>query len=208
MTKTMIVWFALVVAACGGEGDGADPEPLTCQSIALCTTYDTKVFIGKVPAPEGGSVRDGLYRLAWAMDPDNIDEDPSYDDLDALEIRGQYFNWAGSFRDNIGAIATAGTTMTFKKSQLCERGSDGSSSTDSLEYKYTATGNELRLFSHIRRSDGVEWDRMKVYVLTSSPADVCKTVSSEPSAPGDSAICRVTNCACKFAVEGTVSTCT
>ncbi|HEY5928196.1 MAG TPA: hypothetical protein VIV11_41195 [Kofleriaceae bacterium] len=214
----MIVWFAFVVCACGGEGggdddspaaDAANAQPLTCKSIALCTTYDVKTFLGSVPAPAGGAVNDGLYRLAWVMDPDNVDEDAGYfQDLDALAIRGSSFNWAGFFRDDIGTWSTSGSVMTFKHTQNCERGSDGSVSTDMREYKYTASASELRIFSHVSRSDGVEWDRMYVYVLTSSPADVCKAVTSEPSTPGDSADCQVTNCACKFAVEGTVSECT
>jgi hypothetical protein len=208
-----------VVAACGGGGGGGGDDqpspdaqnvkPLTCSSIALCTTYDVKTFIGKVPVPEGGKVSDGLYRLAWVLDPDDIGETAGYhDDLDALAIRGGTFNWAGFFRDDIGTISTSGTMITFKQTQHCERGTDGSASTEALDYKYTATANELHLYSHVTRSDGVQWDSMKAYVLTSSPQDVCQTVSGDPTMPGDSAKCRVTNCACKFAVEGTVGECT
>ncbi len=219
MTRALFLCAAL--AACGGGGgggngdddppmpDAASAQPLTCKSIALCTTYDVKTFIGDVPAPSGGTVKDGLYRLAYVLDPSNIDEDPGYHaDLDALMIRGSYYNWAGFFRDGVGTFSTSGQTITFKESQNCERGTDGSSSTQMLEYKFTASDSELRIFSHVSRSDGVEWDSMYVYKRTSAPSEVCDTVSSEPSQPGDSADCHVTNCACNFAVENTVNECT
>jgi hypothetical protein len=213
----MAVSFLLVIGtACGGAAGGDDTPadatavtPLTCSSIALCTTYDVKTFLGDVPAPAGGTIKDGIYRRAYTLIPDDVGETAGYsDDLDALEIRQGTFNWAGFFRDAVGTIASSGDTITFHETRNCEGGRDGSPSTQAFEYRYTATGSELRFYSHVTRSDGVEWDKMHVYVLVGSPQDVCRTVGSEPSAPGDSARCNVINCACSFAVEGTVNECT
>jgi hypothetical protein len=216
--KQLILCLAL--AACGGgggEGGGDDDQPampdaavqpLTCKSVALCTTYDVKTFIGEVPAPAGGTVESGLYRLAYVVAPSNVNETPGYrDDLDVLMIRGTYFNWAGFFRNTIGTISTSGSVITFQDTQYCSYGEDGDAATTKKEYKYTAMAGELRIYSHVWRSDGVEWDEMMVYKQT-QPQGVCETVSTEPQQPADSAKCRVTNCACNFALEGTVQSCT
>jgi hypothetical protein len=204
-----------VLAACGGDDqpnsqpDSHTDQPLVCKSIALCTTYEVKTFTGTVPAATGGTVASGVYRLAYKLIPDDVGETGGYhDELEALEISGTQYNWAGFFRDEIGNIATSGTTLTFRASRKCSRGSDGDPSTNSQDYKYTATSNQLLIYDHVTRSDGVQWDEINAYVLTTSPQDVCTVVNSEPSAPGDSARCTVTNCACNFAVNDTVSECT
>lgn len=202
------------LAACGGADDegptvDAKPaaEPLVCSSVAFCTTYSVKTFTGTVPAPAGGTPRDGIYRLAYTLIPDNIGETAGYssDDLDVLEIRGGYFSWAGFHRDEVGTWTTAGTTLTMARTKNCERGSDSSTSTTTNDYPFTVSGSELHIYSHVTRGD-VEWDKMYVYKPAGS--DVCETVASPPAAPADSAMCRVTNCACKFAVNGTVNACT
>jgi hypothetical protein len=219
MTKAMFV-VVLAMAGCGGGGSNGDDDdqpavdaattaqPLTCKSIALCTTYDVKTFLGTVPAPEGGTVKDGIYRLQYVLVPSNVNETSGYhESLEALQIRGKYFNWAGFGHESIGTITTNGSMIAFNKTQYCYYGTDGDATTATTEYKYTATGNELRIYSHVTRSDGVEWDELNVYVPASSPADVCQTVSADPTQPGDSTKCRVTNCECHFAIEGTVNDC-
>jgi len=210
--------FVLVLAACGGgggDGDDGSPSPdsmmdtaLTCKSVALCTTYDVKTFVGTVPAPAGGSVENGVYRLAYDLIPDDVGEQEAYrDELEVLQIRDGHFNWAAFFHDELGTYTTSGQTITFQETRRCDRGAEGEASTARTEYAYTATGDELHLYSRVMRSDGVSWDKMYVYKRTTSPDDVCRTVNAEPSAPGDSARCNVTNCACSFAVEGTVDAC-
>jgi hypothetical protein len=207
--------FLIALAACGGGSDDSPAidaapmaEPLTCSSVAFCTTYDVKTFTGTVPAAMGGTPTDGVYRLAYSLIPDNVGEMPGYrDDLDVLQIRGGYYNWAGFFRDEIGTFTTSGTALSFRRTKNCERGSDGSADTTTTDYKFTASGNELHIYSHVKRSDGVEWDKVYVYKKTSGSNETCNTVSAPPSAPADSAMCNVTNCACRFAVEGTVNAC-
>ena len=46
-----------------------------------------------------------------------------------------------------------------------------------INYTYTATQNELRIFSHVSSGNGTEWDRMYVYVKASGAQDLCDTVS-------------------------------
>lgn len=215
--------LVLIIAACGGgtsntDGSGVDARgadarqdlpALTCKSIAHCSTYDVKTFLGTVPAPAGGTVKSGLYRLAWNLIPADVNEAGGYhDELEALAISGTSFNWASFHHDAVGTISTSGTTITFQETLNCNRGSDGSASTSMLKYTYTASGDELRIFSHVQRSDGVSWEKMYVYVLVSDPAEVCNAVANEPTTPGDSTQCRVSNCACKFAIDGTVNACT
>lgn len=212
-------WCALIpiLVACGSpppEHPGADamvtpPKALTCGSLAFCTTYDVKTFIDTVPAPAGGTLRDGIYRLAYTIDPASTGDTPGYHlDLDLLEIQGTSYNWAGFLRDHIGTVATSDTTVTFQKTSTCSGGRDGEATTDKLDYKYTATAGELDLFSHVMRSDGTQWDRLYAYKRVASPDEACATVTGDPQTPADSAQCRVTNCACHIAINGTVSSCT
>ena len=215
--KTSLLMMSLVLAACGGGDDGGTSasdapmmvEPLTCNSVAFCTTYDVKTFIGTVPTATGGKPADGMYRLAYTLIPDTVGEMATYiDDLDVLQIRGGYFNWAGFHRDEVGTFTASGDTLTFKSTKNCDRGSDGSASTEQTDYKFTASGTELHIYSKVTRSDGVMWDKMYVYKQASNPEEICKTVTSPPASPADSAMCRVTNCACRFATNNTVNACT
>ncbi len=211
-----LLW--LMTAACGGGGgddtplpDGATPAvPLTCKSVALCTTHDVKTFtVATLPVAGGGTVADGVYRLAYDLIPNDIGEQPGYfDGLDVLQVRGKHYNWAGFHRDELGTFTTAGTTLTFQQTRDCDRGTDGEPTTRTVEYRYTASATELHLYSRVMRSDGVSWDKVYVYKRTASPDEVCRTVPSDPAAPGDSARCTVSNCACSFAIENTVAACT
>ncbi len=206
----LLVLSLVTVAACGGSDDTTmSSDPLTCDSIAMCTTYDVKTFVGTLPAGAGGTIHGGLYRLAYTMIPEGIDgEEGGYEEgLDALMIDGTSYNWAGFFRDHAGTLATAGTTLTFQHTHSCYRGEDKGASSDTDSYPYTATATELRLYSHVERSDGVEWDNMLVYRLVDDPSEVCDTVSSEPATPGDSADCNVSNCGCSFSIGDTVTSC-
>lgn len=205
--RHLVCLFTVLAAACGG--DDSSSEPLTCESIALCTTYEVKTFTGTVPAPAGGTIKSGLYRLAYNLIPAGIpgEEEDYIDSLDALLIEGTQYNWAGPFRDDLGTLSTSGTDLTFTQTRRCNRGEDNGTYSDSTTYKYTATANELHVYVHVRRSDGMEWDQMDVYKLTSSPSEICETVSAEPSTPGDSAMCTVINCGCSFSVNGTVDVC-
>jgi hypothetical protein len=206
--RSYLCLFTVLVAACGEDTSGSS-EPLTCESIAICTTYEVKTFTGAVPAPAGGTIKSGLYRLAYNIIPDGIDgEEADYsDELTALLIEGTQYNWAGYFQDSVGKITIAGTDATFTDTRDCFRGADQGDSTNSWTYKFTASGTELHIYDHVRRSDGVEWDKMNVFKLVSDPDEICDTVSSEPSTPGDSAMCNVANCGCSFSVNGTVDAC-
>lgn len=201
--RTYLTLFTVLVAACGGDDTGSS-EPLTCESIAMCTTYEVKTFTGTVPTPAGGTIKNGLYRLAYNVIPSGIDgEDEGYSDtLDAILIEGNQFNW-----DNLGTFSTSGTEITFNDTRRCDRGTDEGEAMNTWTYKYTATATELHIFDHVSRSDGVEWEKMNVYKLVSDPGEVCDTVSAEPSTPGDSATCNVLNCGCSFSVNGTVDSC-
>lgn len=214
---TLSLCLLLPLAACGDDGGSHPSSPdaamsgqaLTCKSIALCTTHYVKTFLGVVPAPQGGTIQPGRYRLIYDQVPGNVGETAGYrDDLDVLEFRGAGFAWAGFFNDRIGTFTTAGTTLTLQATRRCNLGADGDPSTSKIDYPYTATSTEVRLFDHVTSSNGTSWDKMYVYQLISDPAAVCTTVPTEPASPGPSERCTVTNCACNFAIEGTVNACT
>ena len=211
--------FVIVLAACGGGGGGGDDssggvdapptEPLTCKSISICTTFEVKTFLGTPSTPAGGTLGNGIYKLAYKLIPDNINEDGGYhgDDIEVLQISGNQFNWAGFFRDEVGTVSVAGTKATFQATRRCSRGEDTGESTNKDEYPFTATAGELHIFSHVTRSDGVQWDEEQVYLRVDDPQKVCAAVANEPATPGDSVQCRVSNCACFFAVNDAVGEC-
>jgi hypothetical protein len=218
-TRLCFVLASAFAAACGGGGsdgdddpgtpDGASGEALACDAVALCTTYQVKSFLGTVPAPAGGAVANGLYRLAYDVYPADAGEEWAgyHDDLDVLLVEDGSYNWAGFFRDSVGSITASGTTLAFHSTHRCLRGAEGDADERTTEYPYTATANELHLYEHVTTGTG-EFDKLLVYRRADDPADVCATVDTEPASPADSAQCRVTNCACNFAVNDTVSECT
>ena len=52
--------------ACGSDDGGDSGDPLTCESLTLCSYAEvTNYHIASIPAPQGGTIADGQYRLAW-----------------------------------------------------------------------------------------------------------------------------------------------
>jgi len=199
----------MMVAACGGDDhgsqqppDAAPPQPLACNAFAYCSTYSVHKYIGTVAAPAGGTIADGVYRLAWEIDPDNVNEDPGQDYAEAMLIRGTQFVRGDS--GGRGSIVISGSHLTFQSVAHCTGGTDDGPSTDKLDYDYTAAGDQLSLFGQVSRSDGVKWTRQHVWLRV---GDVCQTVANQPTDPGDSYMCRVSNCACVTAMNDTVGSC-
>ena len=69
------IFVLLCVAACGGD-DSASPDAspnqaaeLRCIDFAYCSTYSVRTYQGTPSTPAGGTIADGVYRLAWVVAP-------------------------------------------------------------------------------------------------------------------------------------------
>ena len=209
------IWIlATTLAACGGGGggddgsgddgggdDGGDPDAaaaLVCSDFAYCSTYSVIEYEGVPPQPAGGTIPDGVYRLAWSVE-DDPDTENGQDYAEAyLFAGGQFIS-----RFARGRVSKSGTTLTLTDEQYCSLGTPGDPATTSITYPYSVDGDRLMLFSEV--TDGTTtWRKMYVYVRTDAP---CTTVANDPATPGDSYACRVINCVCRAAQGNTVESC-
>lgn len=180
----------------GGSSSGGNAA-LTCSSLALCTTYEVKTFLGQVPAPAGGALRDGIYRLDYIVSGASDDSFAGYKTgVEALLVQGSSYVWAGFSADERGTLTASGSTLTFADRTACPRGDTGDAFSGTDEFAYTTDGETLSMFHDVTVSNGDKYVDQYVFKRVSSPGDVCETVDSEPSSPGSSATCNVRNCGC------------
>tara|TARA_R110002073_G_scaffold74100_2_gene181079 strand:+ start:74418 stop:75164 length:747 start_codon:yes stop_codon:yes gene_type:complete len=216
----LIPILSCLVFACGGGGDdgekvadgggggGTDSSTqsgLTCSSLALCTSFDVKQFLGEDEVATGGSIADGTYVLAWEVtsDPSEDASEGYYSSVSALVISGGEYVGAGFSYEGAGTISTSGTTLTLHKKRSCGLGEDFGESDYTSEFEYTATSDRLILHSPVQSSNGLEWINQRVF-LRRGADQICTTVADEPTSPGESAQCHVSNCYCNVAENGTV----
>lgn len=180
----------------GGSSSGGATE-LTCESLALCTTNEVKIFLGDVPAAAGGTLGDGLYRLEYLIAGTDDPQAVGHSSVEALGIDGGQFIRASGFGANErGRVSTSGTTLSFGDRVACSLGATGDPISSSDEYEYTATADTISLYSEVS-SNGGRYLELHVFKKIDGPRDVCETVDTEPSAPGsNSAQCHVSNCGC------------
>lgn len=206
-----------MLAACGGGGDssggggadggggsgsgsGSNTTPLACSDFAYCSTYKVSVYEGTVGTPAGGTIADGTYRLAWDIAPVDSGYGDSENAYAIYFANGQFVY--GDYGER-GNVAIDGTALNFDGLAHCSEGTE-STGTRQFSYEFTATGNELHLFGEVSTSSTtftVEHVLLRV-------DDVCETVDSAPSSPGDSYRCNVINCACNAAQGSPVDSCT
>jgi hypothetical protein len=206
--------IGLGLAACGGEGGaatgdagasggdgGSGATPLTCQDFAYCSTYDVHRYVAATGTPSGGAIRDGVYRLAWEVDPPSSNQTPGSSYAEALMFRGGKYFVEKRYR---GTIAISGTTLAFTYTGYCDLGKDdGETSVFTNEQQYTAMSDRVILYDAVK-SGATSWLRERVFLRVD---DVCRTVSSTPSSPGDSYQCTVFNCVCRTAQGSTIQAC-
>jgi hypothetical protein len=222
MHRILPILFVLLLISCGGKetaGAGADAkpgvpavdaaaaQPLTCSSLAFCTSYEYRDYlIGTVPTATGGTISDGQYRASWRLIPDNVGSTAGFSNKTSiLEFRGRSYNWAGFFQDEVGTFNVSGSDLVMSATQKCSQGAEGSkyNPPDVATFKFTAIGNQVTIYSRIT-SGSKQWDEATVYEKI-SPQDFCSTSDPTPTTPGPSVNCQVSNCYCASAVNNTLA---
>ncbi|MGE3459800.1 MAG: hypothetical protein AB7O24_32120, partial [Kofleriaceae bacterium] len=157
-----VISFGLVACGSdGSDGDGTMDTPLQCSDFAYCSTYDVKSYIAPVPAPAGGSISDGLYRLAWTVDPPEAGIDPGTDYADAFRIDGEHFVF-GDYGGR-GTLSIAGTQITLHNIAHCANGEEVGTPDPVRTYEFTATTDQISLYS-TTTSGGTSWLSQSVYI--------------------------------------------
>lgn len=184
----------------GTPADAASVEGLTCSSFTLCSYAEVMFYASAtLPAPAGGTVTPGHYRLAWVETADASRAGVT-DDLAALEIAGSSFSWSGGPEGELGTFSVSGTDLTMHYTARCELGAQTRTDDRSFTFQYTATGNELRLYETVSG-----FAQARVFRRMSDASEVCDLESEAPASAGDSAVCNASNCFCAYAVGGTLA---
>jgi hypothetical protein len=217
------IFFVLILSACGssdpnngsvdasqGSGSGtkmdaAQQAPaLMCKDLAYCSTYETNQYNGTIDTPAGGTIADGVYRQAYKVNPDSAGQsNDTFGDYPQV-YRFQAGTFVNSDIGGRGTFTTSGTTITFNEVANCNLGAEGNASTHTGTGMYTALSDRIIFFEQVSSGTNM-WTSMNVYLKVD---DMCKTVSTVPTTPGDSYRCTVSNCACNSSTEGTVQECT
>ncbi len=198
-----------MVSACGGGGGGggsdggggggsdAASKPLSCSSLAWCTNYTVHNYVGSYPGATGGSIMNGTYRLAYEISGGGGGSSSDH----GFVISGHQVVGIGSTGDGVGVLTTSGNTLTIRSTEACDRTGRSIGPREPnivIEYLYTATSNEIRLFRTFNSGEAV-------YVYRLVSGSFCDPVPSEPATPEDSYLCRETNCKCAEAKEAVLS---
>jgi len=225
MKATLFTSSLLLFVACGGgsgpnnnnnpdastaHGDGptskmdAAPAPaLACKDLAYCSTYEINQYDGTIDTPAGGTVADGIYRLAYNVNPASAGQgNDTFGDY-AEVWRFQAGTFVNSDIWGRGTFTTSGTTMTQNEVSGCYLGTEGTASTSMRTYTYTALPDRIVFFDQVSNGS-MMWTAMRVFLKVN---DMCTTVSTVPTTPGDSYRCTVSNCACNESTQGTVQQC-
>ncbi|MCE9579381.1 MAG: hypothetical protein K8W52_40035 [Deltaproteobacteria bacterium] len=206
-----LVSFSILISLCGCGGSsstpGADagpgtPAALACDSLAFCSAIQVNTYLGTVATPAGGALADGVYRLAWEVDPADSEWGGVHDSAEVIRIAGGAFVRGGGLA-NRGTWSTAGTTLSLQVTGACELGTELGDVSRVETYAYTATAGRLTLFDRLEQGSKT-WLRERVFVAVTDPKDLCEMAGTTPANPGDSTQCQVSNCYCSYAIGGTV----
>jgi len=183
--------------------DAPAAPALACKDLAYCSTYEINQYNGTIDTPAGGTIADGVYRLAYKVNPASAGQ--SNDTFgDYAEVwRFQAGTYVNSSIWGRGTFTTSGTTMTQNEVAGCDLGSEGTASTATRMYTYTALPDRIVFFDQVS-GNGMMWTAMRVFLKVD---DMCKTVTTVPTTPGDSYRCTVSNCACNESTQGSVQQC-
>jgi hypothetical protein len=148
-----------------------------------------------LPAANGGTIADGMYRLAYVLDTKAThvtkDDSQGY----AYLFNGGQYVGVGFGEGSVGSFtATSGDNagISFTPSASCDSAAGTPESTTRKPWtkSYAVDGaGTLYLF-----------DGATAHVLIKVPS-LCSGVDAAPDAPGDSYTCHVQNCACAEAAN-------
>ena len=183
----------------------APVTPLACNSHTWCTTYSVKVFQGAAPAPQGGVISDGAYRLAYTLDPrTDANQRGTTDSGDLLYFEnGQFASPGSSGFGAVGTYSTAaagaeGPTLSLKGITNCGSfGKEGSPAGQTRSFPYTATATELIVLHTLTPlGQNAPPPFQKAYVYRKVTGNLCAPGTKDLTTPGDTFACRVANCSC------------
>ncbi|CAN5461726.1 hypothetical protein BH11MYX1_BH11MYX1_36730 [soil metagenome] len=214
--RTFFFILALAVTACGGSDSTPDSSPdggngsgsnggaaLACRDFAYCSTYEVNQYNGTIEAPAGGAIADGTYRLAYKVNPASAGEsNDTFGDYSS-GYRFRNGTYVHSDINGRGVFSISGTTLSLSRVTGCNLGTEGSAGPSTDTYTYTATADRLVFFDDVSSSSN-HWTAMRVFLKVD---DLCKTVTTTPTTPGDSYRCTVTNCACGESTQGPINAC-
>jgi hypothetical protein len=206
MNARVLAVCLFYVAACGDNG-GKDNEPgpsqatlLTCESHVYCTTWDVRRYAQPLPAPKGGKLEDGLYRLAYTLEPEGRTDADSMpwamrDSAEAIRIAGgQFYRLGVGVGTGTYATDPGSPSITFTYSAGCtDWGTATTSTPQPRSNPYTFEEGKLTLFYEVSRGNET-WQRAHVFIPVERLCTLGEAVDSPT--PQDSYACRVRNCGC------------
>jgi hypothetical protein len=188
----------------GGTGEGGTEGPLNCASYAWCGSGNVTQWNGmKLPTARGGVIPDGLYREAYRLAERGTGT--QFGDYgSAYLFRKGTFRSLGSL-GSAGTFTTDATKLTLQKTSNCndDTGAETSPGTSSFASEYLVDGTgQLVIFGTSSGSAGSQ----TIATVYRKVDALCKGLpTAVPAAPGDSYVCKVTNCGCTEASPGPAS---
>ncbi len=188
----------------GPAADGAASDALTCLSHTWCGSGSVTRWNGQtLPTARGGAIPDGLYREAYILAEKG--SGTAFGDYgEAMQFRGGAVRTFGGL-SKIGTFTSAGGKLSVAYASYCddETGKVGDALTTKEEIDYLVDGQgQLFIFSKSTGSAGAQ-TVAHVYLLQ---ATLCGNLpKAVPTAPGDSYVCKVTNCGCTESTNGPAS---
>lgn len=191
-------------ADAGPGADGAAADSLTCLSHTWCGSGSVTRWNGQtLPTARGGTIPDGLYREAYILAEKGTGT--TFGDYgSAMQFRGGAVRTLGGL-SKIGTFTSAGGKLSVTYASYCddETGKVGDPLTTKAEIDYLVDGQgQLMIFEKSSGSAGPQ-TTATVYLRQAS---LCGNLpKAVPTAPGDSFVCKVTNCGCTEASNGPAS---
>ena len=171
----------------GQQDTGDDTDPITsvvespnCNSYAWCTTYSSVSAKPDLPNPEGGIIRDGLYRLTDGGAAPH-----------ALAVAGNSFTRIFRSDFNLaGTFETEGNTLTLNVQRDCNKnGTNEYANSFDSPYFYHVAGADL----YLAKDCSVDFRSCDQIWKFTAVQDLCDNTNDLQ--------CENASCECRFLTE-------